>query len=73
MGHLTFSWVGLSRLNVFQCQIQANIVLHDTLVPEVFFRHEETREERERSCKRKPLVVGDANLTIMLRGVTRID
>ena len=38
-----------------------------TLVPEVFFRREETRQERERSGERKPLVAGDANLTIMLR------
>ena len=37
-----------------------------TLVPEVFFRREETRQERERSSERKPLVAGDANLTIML-------
>ena len=37
-----------------------------TLVPEVFFHHEETRQERERSGERKPLVAGDANLTIML-------
>ena len=39
----------------------------DTLVPEVFFCRKETRQERERSGERKPLVVGDANLTIMLR------
>ena len=31
-----------------------------TLVPEVFFRHKETRDERERSGDRKPLVAGDA-------------
>ena len=31
-----------------------------TLVPEVFFHWEETREERERSGERKPLVAGDA-------------
>ena len=37
------------------------------LVPEVFFRCKETRQERERSVERKPLVAGDANLTIMLR------
>ena len=37
-----------------------------TLVPEVFFRREETRQERERSGERKPLVAGDANLTLML-------
>ena len=37
-----------------------------TLVPEVFFRREE-RREKERSGERKPLVVGDPNLTIMLR------
>ena len=30
-----------------------------TLVPEVFFHHEEMRQERERSGKRKPLVVDD--------------
>ena len=35
------------------------------LVPEVFIRSK--REERERSDERKPLVAGDANLTIMLR------
>ena len=40
---------------------------NSTLVPEVFFRREETRQERERSGERKPLVAGDANLTIMLR------
>ena len=39
----------------------------DTLVPEVFFRRKETSQERERSGERKPLVAGDANLTIMLR------
>ena len=39
----------------------------DTLVPEVFFRGEETRQERERSGERKPPVAGDANLTIILR------
>ena len=38
-----------------------------TLVPEVYFRDEETRQERERSGERKPLVASDANLTIMLR------
>ena len=27
-----------------------------TLVPEVFFRREETRQERERSDERKPVV-----------------
>ena len=42
-----------------------------TLVPEVFFHHEETRKERERSSERNLLVVGDANLTIMLRQVSR--
>ena len=30
-------------------------------------RRKERREERERSGERKPLVTGDANLTIMLR------
>ena len=34
--------------------------------PEVFFRRKETREERERTGERKPLVAGDSNLTIML-------
>ena len=38
-----------------------------TLVPEVFFCREETRQGRERSGERKPLVAGDATLTIMLR------
>ena len=38
-----------------------------TLVPEVFFRREETRQGRERSGQRKPLVAGDANLIIMLQ------
>ena len=42
-------------------------LLFSTQVPEVFFRREETRQERERSGERKPLVAGDANLTIMLR------
>ena len=37
-----------------------------TLVPEVFFRRKETRQERERSGERKLLVAGDATLTIML-------
>ena len=37
-----------------------------TLVPEVFFCREETRQGRERSGERKLLVAGDANLTIML-------
>ena len=32
-------------------------------------RRKERREERERSGERKPLVTGDANLTIMLRWV----
>ena len=41
--------------------------MHPTLVPEVFFCCEETRQEKERSGKRKPLVAGDANLTIMLQ------
>ena len=38
-----------------------------TLVPEVSSRREETRQERERSGERKSVVVGDANLTILLR------
>ena len=45
-----------------------------TLVPEVFFGCEETRQERERSGERKPVVAGDADLTIIATiGVTRSD
>ena len=56
----------------FNCFVQgystcfSSNMLKPTLVPEVFFHREETREERERSSERKPLVAGDANLTIML-------
>ena len=39
----------------------------DTLVPEVFFCREETRQERERSGERKPQATGDANLTMILQ------
>ena len=49
------------------CPICDKVYRSYNLVPEVFFRHEETREERQRSGERKPLVVGDTNLTIMLR------
>ena len=49
-------------------QIMGEIALLITQVPEIFFCHEEKRErEKERSGKRKPLVVDNVNLTIMLR------
>ena len=60
-------------INITLCDTHAT----STLVPKVFFCCEKRREERgerreergerERSSKRKPLVAGDANLTIMLR------
>ena len=44
-----------------------SITVLGTLVPEVFLRGKETRQERQRSSERKPLVVDNANLIIMLR------
>ena len=64
----SFNTGDLSSLDVVMNNHRTSAVL-GTLVPEVFFCWEETRQERERSDKRKskPLVAGDANLTIMLR------
>ena len=64
-------WASYMHLTGFiwhSCQITTKVSHICTLVPEVSFHREEMRQaERERSSERKPLVAGDANLTIMLR------
>ena len=64
----TLLFIRLSLLVTFN-SFNANL-FHEktTLVPEVFFRHEENiKRETKKRREKKPLVTRDANLTIMLR------